>query len=135
RSDVECSHIKTTTVDGQDESIQVKPPLSDEIIDRLYVAVTPPDTGEISDSTAPSMEYYRAKLALLRNELLDVRSSPVATAIDGNKVPLVETGPDQFYDASQGIEAVGILHTVNYEDSTQSSCSLILGNYADAADP
>ena len=89
-------------------------PISDQMIDRLYVAATHPI--DIPKKASLSMEYYRARLDLLRNELEHIRSSPLApalgpTAAEEYKVPLVDVGPEYFFDASNGVEAVGILKT------------------------
>ncbi len=72
---------------------------------------------EIEDAAGPSIEYYRADLDLILNQISGVVSAPLDTAIDGNLVPFVEVGPEsKFWKASDGIEAVGILYTHNYED-------------------
>src|SRR5207344_1927882 len=57
------------------------------------------------------------------------------TAAEQYKVPLVDVGPEYFFDASNGVEAVGILKTPTATDPNEFALSLVLRNYAKAGDP
>lgn len=133
-------HFEDTLVLEEEPSNPLKfNPIEDSALDRLYIMPTPGYQVRVYPNPAESVEYFRATLDLISNELSGLSFAPQDTvpARDGSFVPIRNTNSeDQFYDASNGTDAIGILYTGDSNHPNPSDYySLMLRNYALLTNP
>jgi Tc toxin complex TcA C-terminal TcB-binding domain/Neuraminidase-like domain/Salmonella virulence plasmid 28.1kDa A protein len=101
-------------------------PVSQSQIDQMYVPLNGGKLDPQTPNPAPSFEYVRATLDLLRNNV-----SIVATPFYLN-----EETEDAYWDSSNGTKAVGILDVTDPNNPDQSDLfTLMLRHYAKAGSP
>lgn len=139
--------VYTPPTDPQAEGTIAQVP--DVWIDRVAVT-TPQGTNVLPALPAPpapplaSIEYFRAELDLVLNQLSDLEMKPTKPASDGSIVPDIGDfpgkgkTPEDFYNG--GTEAIGIFYTPDPSnpdrpDPTKSYLSLMLRDYAQPDSP